>query len=120
MVKILGNRIDISVQHDFHYVSRFKMVSENHSLNRAIIWPKYEDYLGVDAAEILAKTDKYLRFYRNFPLVPGMHLAPLFRDSNRQYIDSNILQNFSTMAKITQERQSGLVYECCKPKNTCY
>ena len=112
--------MDISVQHDFHYVSRFEMVSENHSLNRAIIWPKYEGYLGVDAADILAKMDKYLRFYRNFPLVPGMHLAPLFRDSNRQYIDYNILQNFPTMAKITQERQSGLVYESCKPKNTCY
>ena len=119
-MKILGNRIDISVQHDFHYASRFKMVSENYSLNRAIIWPKYEDYLGVDAAETLAKTDKYLRFYRNFPLVPGMHLAPLFRDSNRQYIDSNILQNYSNIAKITQEKQSVLVYECCKSKNTCY
>ena len=101
MVKILGDRIYIFVQHGFHYVSRFKMVSENHSLNRAHIWPTYGEYLGVGTTAISAKTDKYLQFYRNLSLVPGMHLAPLFRDSNRQYIDSNILQNFSSMAKIT-------------------
>ena len=119
MVKILWNRIDIFVQKDFYYVSRFKMVSENHSLNQAHIWPTSEEYVGVGTAEIRAKTDKYQRFYRNFPLVPGIHLAPLFRDSNRQYIDSNILRNFFTMAKNTQEWQSGLVHEVCKPKITC-
>ena len=71
MMKILGNRIDIYVQHHFHYGLRFKMVSENRTVNQAIIWPKYEDYLGVEVVKNLAKTKKYFRFYINSVLYPG-------------------------------------------------
>ena len=61
-----------------------------------------EGYVGVNRSEISAKTGKYLRFYRHFPLVLGMQLAPLFRNSNRQYINYNISQKCSNVAKITQ------------------
>ena len=99
-MKILGNRIDIYVKHHFHYGLRFKMVSENHTVNRAIIWPKYEDYLGVEAVKKLAKTKKYFRFYINSLLNSGMQIVPLFPNPNCQYIDLINLHNFFTMTKI--------------------
>ena len=119
-MKILGNRIDIYVQHHFHYGLCFKMVSENRTVNRAIIWPKHEDYLGVKAVKKLAKTKKYLRFYINSLLNSGMQIVLLFPNPNCQYIDLINLHNFFTMTKIAHGKQSGLVYEFCNPKNTYY
>ena len=105
------NRIDIYVKHHFHYGLRF---------NRAIIWPKYEDYPGVEAVTNLAKTKNYFRFYINSLLYSGVKIVPLFPNPNCQYIDLINLQNFFTMTKIVHGKQCGLVYECCNPKITYY
>ena len=120
MMKILGNGIDIYVKHHFHYDLRFKIFLDNRTVNRAIIWPKYEDYPGVEAVTNLAKTKNYFRFYIDSLLYSGVKIVPLFPNPNCQYIDLINLQNFFTMTKIVHGKQIRLVYECCNPKSTHY